>query len=183
MLCYAKKLLNNGQECVFRSPVGIRDASSLLALNDRLLSETGYLQPVSERVADAGTEAAMLDLAADSSDLLILVAEKAGRFIGSACLMRSGNEKDAFGEIGVAVIKEEWGRGVGSHLLRILIRKAEAAGYTRLHLAVKQDNIRAQRLYLKFGFAAINETSSSLQPVEMILDIRKAGQESILSRI
>ena len=183
MLCYAKKLLNDGQECVFRSPVGIRDASSLLALSNQLLSETGYLQPVSERVADTDTEAAMLELTADSADLLILVAEKADRFIGSACLMHGGNEKDAFGEIGVAVIKEEWGRGVGSHLLRILIRKAEAAGYTRLHLAVEQDNIRAQRLYLKFGFTAINETSSSLQPVEMILDIRKAGQESILSRI
>ncbi len=183
MLYYANKLLNNGQECVLRSPVGFRDASSLLSLSDQLLSETGYLQPISEKNPDVGVEAAMLELAAESADLLILVAEKNGRFVGSACLMRGGNESSSFGEVGVAVLKEEWGRGIGSHLLRVLIRKAETAGYSRLHLTVKQDNIRARRLYLKFGFTSINGSPSPSEPLEMILNIKKAGQESILSRV
>ena len=125
----------------------------------------------------------MLELAAESADLLLLVAEKTGRCVGSGCLMRRGNESSTIGEVGVAVLQEEWGYGIGSHLLRVLIRKAETAGYPRLHLTVKQDNIRARRLYLKFGFKAINEKPSSPEPLEMILDIRKAGQESILSRV
>ena len=116
---------------------------------------------------DPDTETALLELAADSSDLLVLVAEKSANLVGSACLMNSGTKNGA-GEIGVAVIQEEWGHGIGTHLLRILIRKAKSAGYPRLYLTVKPDNTRARRMYQSFGFTVLNDTS---QPLEMILDL------------
>lgn len=169
MLYYAKKLLNNGEECVFRTPVGIQDARSLLSLSARLQSETGYLQPMSEK--DPDTETALLELAADSSDLLVLVAEKNAVLVGSACLMNCGKENGA-GEIGVAVIQEEWGHGIGSHLLRILLGKARSAGYPHLHLTVRPDNVRAQQLYRKAGFTVPEQALLPHQPFEMILEIK-----------
>ncbi|MBQ6426778.1 MAG: GNAT family N-acetyltransferase [Clostridia bacterium] len=169
MLYYAKKKLNNGEECIFRSPVGIRDASSLLSLSCQLLAETGYLEPMSD--PELCSETALLELAAESANLLILVAEKDGSFVGSACLMNAGNEKNAAGEIGIAVKKAEWGNGIGSHFLRILIRKAKAAGYPCLHLTVKQENDRAMQLYLRSGFTVTDVPSSALQPIGMTLNL------------
>ena len=79
-------------------------------------------------------------------------------------------EGNGAGEIGIAVIKEEWGHGIGSLLLRILIRKAKSAGYPFLQLKVIQDNTRALHLYLKSGFTVLNETTLPQKTLWMILD-------------
>lgn len=56
------------------------------------------------------------------------------------------------GNLGMGVLPEYRGRGVGCQLLEASIAKAWKKGITRIELEVRADNERAIRLYEKFGF-------------------------------
>ncbi|QXQ12197.1 ribosomal protein S18-alanine N-acetyltransferase [Paeniglutamicibacter sp. Y32M11] len=56
----------------------------------------------------------------------------------------------------IAVRPEAEGRGIGSHLLRLMITGASNANATDLLLEVREDNPRAQGLYARHGFEAIH---------------------------
>lgn len=57
------------------------------------------------------------------------------------------------GVLGIAVVPELRGHGIGSALLESVLKKARAAGLTRIELTVRDDNKRAIALYEKLGFA------------------------------
>jgi RimJ/RimL family protein N-acetyltransferase len=77
------------------------------------------------------------------------LAEVDGEPIGSIHVERS---RHGFGEIGMAVLKEWRGRGVGSALLAAAIEWARAEGLHKLSLTVFPHNEPAIALYRKFGF-------------------------------
>lgn len=55
--------------------------------------------------------------------------------------------------IGIALIKEFWGLGIGSKMFEVMIQAARNyGGITRLNLDVIEGNERALALYKKFGF-------------------------------
>lgn len=55
--------------------------------------------------------------------------------------------------IGIALIKEYWGLGIGSKMFETMIQAArDYGGITRLNLDVAEENERALALYKKFGF-------------------------------
>jgi len=57
------------------------------------------------------------------------------------------------GEVGISVLKEFWGIGVGTRLMSEVIRVARESGALEaLHLGVKADNEPAISLYRKYGF-------------------------------
>ena len=56
------------------------------------------------------------------------------------------------GGLGMGVLLQYRGRGIGGQLLDSCIRKAWAKGITRIELEVRADNARAIRLYQKAGF-------------------------------
>lgn len=55
-------------------------------------------------------------------------------------------------EISIGVLKQYWGKGIASRMLEELITRAKDKGTEALQLEVLSDNIRAIRLYGKFGF-------------------------------
>lgn len=57
------------------------------------------------------------------------------------------------GVLGIGVLKEHRGRGVGAALLEATLADARRKGFKRIELSVRVDNERATRLYEKFGFA------------------------------
>ena len=59
------------------------------------------------------------------------------------------------GSLGISVLREAWGRGVGSALMEEVIAHARAQGVEIIELEVRSDNPRAIRLYEKFGFVRI----------------------------
>lgn len=56
------------------------------------------------------------------------------------------------GVLGVGVLLEHRGRGIGSALIRAAIDSAKAAGLTRIELTVRENNDRAIALYERLGF-------------------------------
>ena len=54
--------------------------------------------------------------------------------------------------MGISLLKEYWGCGLGSFLMQIAVEQAATNGFEQLELGVFEDNARAIALYEKFGF-------------------------------
>ena len=56
------------------------------------------------------------------------------------------------GILGMGIVKEHRGKGIGKALMEATLRNAKAQGLTRIELTVRVDNERAKKLYDAFGF-------------------------------
>lgn len=56
------------------------------------------------------------------------------------------------GTLGIGLLRDYRGQGVGKALMETTLDAAKARGLTRIELTVRTDNERAKRLYEKFGF-------------------------------
>jgi ribosomal protein S18 acetylase RimI-like enzyme len=54
--------------------------------------------------------------------------------------------------LGIGVLAEFRGRGIGTALIRETLNSARASGFTRIELSVREGNGRVIGLYEKFGF-------------------------------
>lgn len=82
-----------------------------------------------------------------------LVAESGGDIVGYAGLMCIEPIADVQT---IAVVPEFEGRGIGSALLTRLIDEARRRRAADVLLEVREDNPRAQQLYVRFGFEQIH---------------------------
>ncbi|MFJ2648746.1 ribosomal protein S18-alanine N-acetyltransferase [Streptomyces sp. NPDC087420] len=90
-----------------------------------------------------------------------VVAETGGRIVGYAGLAAAGGLGDVQT---IAAARDQWGTGLGSRLLTDLLQHASAAECEEVLLEVRVDNIRAQKLYERFGFEPIGFRRGYYQP-------------------
>lgn len=131
------------------------DAERLLATTRKIGQETDYL--IMDEVGLALTEA---DLAYSLADLyesdtnILFVAFLDEELVGMASVQASDKYRVAhIGEVGICILKEYWGFGLGTELLyTVLDWAAENPVIRRLELTVQERNQRAVHLYEKVGF-------------------------------
>ncbi|WP_329417255.1 ribosomal protein S18-alanine N-acetyltransferase [Streptomyces sp. NBC_00704] len=85
----------------------------------------------------------------------------AGRIVGYAGLAAAGDLADVQT---IAVARDHWGTGLGGRLLTELLRAATSFECAEVMLECRIDNIRAQKLYERFGFEAIGFRRGYYQP-------------------
>ena len=90
-----------------------------------------------------------------------VVAEDDGRIVGYAGLASAGELADVQT---IAVARDHWGTGLGATLLTELLRAATAFECAEVMLECRIDNLRAQKLYERFGFEAIGFRRGYYQP-------------------
>lgn len=88
----------------------------------------------------------------NSRDEIMLVAKEDGRIVGDAGLSRLPRRMQHRGDLGIAVLRAYWNKGVGSLLLGEIIRFARENAFDGIDLQVRSDNTAAIHLYEKFGF-------------------------------
>lgn len=92
----------------------------------------------------------------DAGDLIYLVAEVGGKAVGSCSIARLGptsaSEESHVGELGILVGRAMRGKGVGSALLERSLAEAKKK-FEVVFLSVFSNNVRARRLYERFGFS------------------------------
>ncbi|MEU7662151.1 GNAT family N-acetyltransferase [Streptomyces lincolnensis] len=64
----------------------------------------------------------------------------------------------------IAVAQDHWGTGLGARLLTELLRAATEFDCAEVMLECRVDNVRAQKLYERFGFEAIGFRRGYYQP-------------------
>ncbi|MEV8568498.1 ribosomal protein S18-alanine N-acetyltransferase [Streptomyces sp. NPDC051322] len=90
-----------------------------------------------------------------------VVAEADGRIVGYAGLAAVGDEADVQT---IASARDRWGSGLGAELLTDLLKHATAFECAVVLLEVRVDNLRAQKLYERFGFEPIGFRRGYYQP-------------------
>ena len=90
-----------------------------------------------------------------------LVARDGDRLVGYAGLAASGDLGDVQT---IAVRRDQWGTGLGGRLLTELLRAASAFDCAEVMLECRVDNVRAQKLYERFGFEPIGFRRGYYQP-------------------
>ncbi|MET7849122.1 ribosomal protein S18-alanine N-acetyltransferase [Streptomyces avermitilis] len=90
-----------------------------------------------------------------------VVAEEDGKIVGYGGLVASGDVGDVQT---IAVDRANWGTGLGATLLTELLRAATAFECAEVLLECRVDNVRAQKLYERFGFEPIGFRRGYYQP-------------------
>ena len=75
-----------------------------------------------------------------------------GELIGTASLNRKPGRMRHRGVFGISLKRAWWGCGAASALTEAVLAFARENGFAQLDIEVRSDNIRAIRLYEKFGF-------------------------------
>ncbi len=88
-----------------------------------------------------------------STSALYLVATIDQKITGTLTLHRGKRPRVAHeAEFGMSVRRYAWGQGIGSRLMKRMIRWCQQNGITKINLRVRTDHQRAIRLYLRHGF-------------------------------
>ncbi len=130
------------------------DATNILAMMDQVSRETEFLVMDEGFTLSRNLLAHHIEAIYESSNNLLLVAYNGEELIGTASIRASEEKRIAhIGEVGISILKDYWGMGLGSVLLEeIIIWAQESASIRRLELTVQTQNKRAIHLYEKFGF-------------------------------
>ena len=133
------------------------DASELLQHVQAVGAETDNLSYGKDTfLISPEREAKFINRFYKSKSDVMLVALSGDTVVGNAIVERSKVARyNHRAEISITVLKEFWGRGIGSELMRLMIDFSRKTGIEVLYLEVRADNARAIALYEKFGFEGI----------------------------
>ncbi len=101
----------------------------------------------------ADREARFIERFKQSEKNIMLVALDGDKIVANASLEANRVERYSHrSELSITVLREYWGRGVGSRLMEMMIDFAKSVGTEIIYLEARADNERALALYRKFGF-------------------------------
>lgn len=147
-------LLKNGKTLLLRNGEEADGACLLKVFNDAH-AETDYLLSYPEESTHGiEEEAEFLKMKTESPNEIEILAFVDGMVVGSAGIESMGSKYKVRhrSEIGISVLKEFWGMGIGRLLMEACIECAKEAGYKQIELTVVAENERAIGLYERLGF-------------------------------
>ena len=133
------------------------DAAALLTHLRCVGSETDNLSFDGDTFAiSEEKEARFIEKFKNSKSDVMFVAVDGDKVVGNAIVERNRVSRyNHRAEISITVLKDFWGRGIGSQLMEMMIEFAQTIGIEILYLEARADNQRAVNLYTKYGFEAI----------------------------
>ena len=85
--------------------------------------------------------------------LYMLIDEKEGKVVGWVEITRKIDPSTTHrGELSLGMLPEYRGAGHGKKMMNHIMNVAKNNGFTKLELRVRNDNVAAVEMYLKFGF-------------------------------
>lgn len=155
----------NGISYTLRSPE-LADAEQMIAYLKTTAEETefGLSYPEELNFTIKDEEDFISNYAADHGSIMISAFD-GERLVGNAslsCVM--GRKKTLHrATFGIAILRSDWGQGLGNKILSELIGFAKQAGYESIELEVSSDNTSAITLYEKMGFTVYGKRPLSLK--------------------
>ena len=132
------------------------DAAALLDYLRAVGGESDNLTFGAEGIpATVEEETAFLEKNTASPRSIMLLAKEDGEIIGDGHIEAFSRRLSHRAGLGITVRKKAWGCGVGTALMERLIAHAREQELEIIELPVRSDNLRAIRLYEKFGFQKI----------------------------
>lgn len=155
----------NGTNYILRSPE-LADAEKMIAYLKATAEETEYglSYPEELNFTIKDEEDFIAHYASDKGSIMISAFD-GDRLVGSASLSCVMDRQKTLhrATFGIAILKSDWGQGLGKKILSELITFAKQAGYETLELEVASGNSSAINLYKDLGFVVYGERSHSLK--------------------
>lgn len=146
--------LKNGEELIIEN-AKVEDAEELTNVWNSVIRETKYLSR-GDRDGYFNVEDTLENIKdyLDSEKVVMLVARYKNQIIGDshldACLFKQRMNHRC--DIGISILKEYWGLGIGGRMMLCLVEIASNEGFEQIELNVAENNRRAIELYKAFGF-------------------------------
>jgi len=140
-------------DIIYREARG-EDAAALLEHINAVGGETDFLSFGKGAFnISAEKEARVIERFRYSRNDTMLLAISDGKVVGNAVIESERIPRYSHrATLSVTVLRDCWGMGIGSELVRKLIDFSRGAGIATVSLEVRSDNARAISLYEKFGF-------------------------------
>lgn len=158
-----KYILKNGKEISIRRPVD--ENEEIFSLIKILSDESDNFPFTSEDFGlDSRNIGAFADYLNSRENSVFYIAEADSRIVGLGYLEGGKRARTAHCvNLGIGVLDEFSNKGIGTAILKELIRFASEGEYiAKIDLQVKSDNIKAIALYKKCGFVPEGKTSRAL---------------------
>lgn len=147
-------LIKNGKTLTIRK-ANKSDAKSVLEYIHAISTESEFLTfGKGEFDKTIEEEEKFIDNISKRDNALFIIAEVEGKIVGNLNFAAGTRPRTVHtGEFGVSVLKEYWGQGIGTELIKYLIEWSKKSGIIRkINLRVRSDNYSAIYLYKKLGF-------------------------------
>ncbi|MCR5611634.1 MAG: GNAT family N-acetyltransferase [Clostridiales bacterium] len=148
-------ILKDGRRATLRSPRH-EDAEGLIEYLRVSAEETEFLLRTPEECVKYTVEGEykFIDSMNDADNMATLVCEVDGRIVGNCQITWPKHAKTKHrADIGIALISEFWGLGIGSAMFREMEKIAMAnENIIQMELEFIEGNTRARALYEKMGF-------------------------------
>lgn len=131
------------------------DSKELVDFWNRIGGETDNLTfGADEFYLSYELERAFINKLKDKDNCLYIAAYFNGKIVGCLSFLSSPRKRIMHrGEMSIGILKEYWGQGIGSCLMDYFTRWVNSTGVIKkIDLEVREDNLRAISLYLKYGF-------------------------------
>ena len=141
-----------GRKITFRYPKW-RDFRGCMELENALHAQNAFLphRAMNERMACDRMGKILADLETDRAAHIFVEAR--GRVVGRGSVEIAQGFRT--GTVGIAIIGEYQGRGIGGRLMQLLDNEALKLGVQQLYLNVWSVNLIAQRLYKRCGYVEV----------------------------
>ena len=131
----------------------VEDAAKILEYLKQVGSETDNLTFGAEGVPfTVEEEADYICQLEKSCDDIMLIAKDEDKIVGTAGLNRLPRRMQHRGDFSVTVLKDYWNKGIGSQLMKEILKFAKENNFEVIDLQVRSYNTAAIHLYEKFGF-------------------------------
>ncbi|MGB3336277.1 MAG: GNAT family N-acetyltransferase [Devosia sp.] len=160
--------------------IGEADIPGFHAALDAVAREASFLRGNQAPPFDAVANFVLGNLETRNPQFVAVTPD--GQIVGWCDIVRGhGAHERHLGELGMGVVAEWRGRGIGKSLLVETVMAADAEKFLRVELSVHSDNIRALSLYRSFGFVEEGRKSKarlkSSTPVDVIMMARLRPDE------
>ena len=146
--------LKNGRTCILKPPAP-ENAEEMIAYLKQIAGETPYMTRYPDEVKkDVEEERAFINRTREDPDAAMIVAEVDGKIAGTCSVFGNRDRRKISHRcsMGIGLLEDCCGQGLGTAMLSMLIELAKQIGYELMELIVVADNTRAQGLYRKCGF-------------------------------
>ncbi|QHW35017.1 GNAT family N-acetyltransferase [Paenibacillus rhizovicinus] len=132
-------------------------------------------QPFSKEIIHEPSLAKYVEAWGREGDFGFIAMNDDGKSVGSITARYFDQNNQGYGyisddvpEIGMAVIAENRGNGIGTALLTALFEHARERNIRRLSLSVDPMNLAAMKLYRRFAFREVGKSGTSITMVAVV---------------
>ncbi|HHT45357.1 MAG TPA: GNAT family N-acetyltransferase [Fastidiosipila sp.] len=149
-----ESILKDGRRLVIRSADRV-DALDMIDCLKQVATESTFLLSYPDEITyTESEEISIIDRFLNAPTSAMLVAFVDNRLVAISSIMGQSRRRKMChrAELGISVLRDYWGLGIGARILATLIEAAKNAGLEQIELGVFTGNKRALALYRKMGF-------------------------------